>query len=33
VLYSDGASITRLSSDGQSERLLQCEQIERLIAL
>jgi hypothetical protein len=33
VLYSDGSSITRLSSDGQSERLLQCEQIERLIAL
>jgi hypothetical protein len=33
VLYSDGASITRLSSDGQSERLLQSEQIEQLIAL
>jgi hypothetical protein len=33
VLYSDGASITRLTCDGQSERLLQCEQIEQLIAL
>lgn len=33
VLCSDGASITRLSSDGRSERVLQSEQIERVIAL
>ena len=33
VLYSDGASITRLTPDGRSERVLQSEQIEQLIAL
>jgi hypothetical protein len=33
VLYSDGASISRLTPDGRSERVLQSEQIEQLIAL
>ena len=33
VLYSDGAAIMRLDSDGRSERLLQAESIDRLLAL
>ncbi len=33
VLYSDGASILRLTGNGRSERLLQGEQIEHVLAL
>jgi hypothetical protein len=33
ALYSDGAVITRLNSDGRSERILQDEQIEQVLAL
>jgi len=33
VLYSGGASITRLTPDGRSERVLQAESIERIVAL
>ena len=33
VLYSDGASITRLTPEGRSERLLQADLIEQVLAL
>jgi hypothetical protein len=33
ALYSNGASITRLAPDGHSERLLEAEQIEQVLAL
>jgi hypothetical protein len=33
VLHSDGSAITRLSTDGRSERVLQAESIERVLAL
>jgi len=33
VLYSDGASITRLAADGRPERILQAELIEQVLAL
>ena len=33
VLHSNGATITRLSPDGQSERILKAELIERVLAL
>lgn len=33
VLYSDGAAITRLSAEGRSEKLLEAELIEQVLAL
>jgi hypothetical protein len=33
ALYSDGAMITRLHSDGRTERILQADQIEQVLAL